>query len=156
VLTAELDLAAYYEATAQGVDGKQAANWVINEVLGRANKQGVSPEELVKPEVSNAILALLKAETISNKSAKEVLDIHLESGEAPEAIVEARGLKQVTDTGAIEAALDAIIAANPEQVEKARVNPRLAGWFTGQVLKATGGQANPAVVGQMVNAKLGL
>jgi aspartyl-tRNA(Asn)/glutamyl-tRNA(Gln) amidotransferase subunit B len=156
VLTAESDLAVYFEETAKGVDGKQAANWVINEVLGRANKQGVAPDELVKPGVSNALLAMLKADEISNKTAKEVFDIHLETGEDPASIVEARGLKQVTDTGAIEAALDALIAANPEQVEKAKANARLAGWFTGQVLKATGGKANPAVVGQMVNKKLGL
>jgi aspartyl-tRNA(Asn)/glutamyl-tRNA(Gln) amidotransferase subunit B len=113
VLTAETDLANYYEETAKGVDGKQAANWVINEVLGRANKQGVTPEELVKPEASNAILAMLKGDVISNKVAKDVLDIHLETGEAPEQIVEQRGLKQVTDTGAIEAAVDALMAANP-------------------------------------------
>ena len=156
VLTAETDLANYYEATADGVDGKQAANWVINEVLGRANKQGVSPDELVKPAAVNALLVMLKADEISNKVAKDVFDIHLETGEAPDKIVESRGLKQVTDTGAIEAAVDALMAANPGQVEKAKVNPKLAGWFTGQVLKGAGGKANPAVVGQIVAQKLGL
>ena len=88
--------------------------------------------------------------------AKDLFEIVWTEGGDPAEIAAARGMQQVTDTGAIEAALDALIAANPEQVEKAKQNAKLAGWFTGQVLKATGGKANPAVVNAMVAQKLGL
>ena len=88
--------------------------------------------------------------------AKDLFEIVYTEGGDPAAIADARGMKQVTDTGAIEKAVDEIIAANPEQVEKAKANPKLAGWFTGQVIKATGGKANPATVNALVAAKLGL
>ena len=102
------------------------------------------------------VLDLIAASTISGKIAKNVFEVLWTEGGDPAAIVEARGWTQVTDTGAIEAAVDRIIAVNPAQVEKARANPKLAGWFTGQVLKATGGKANPAAVNEMVARKLGL
>jgi aspartyl-tRNA(Asn)/glutamyl-tRNA(Gln) amidotransferase subunit B len=88
--------------------------------------------------------------------AKDLFDILWTDGGDPAEVAAARGMKQVTDTGAIEAAVDEIIAANPAQVEKAKANPKLAGWFTGQVLKATGGKANPATVNDMVARKLGI
>ena len=94
--------------------------------------------------------------TISGKIAKDLFEIIYTEGGDPEEIVEARGMKQVTDTGAIEAAVDAVIAENPAQVEKAKANPKLAGWFVGQVMKATGGKANPAAVNELVTRKLGL
>jgi aspartyl-tRNA(Asn)/glutamyl-tRNA(Gln) amidotransferase subunit B len=154
VLTAEIDLANYFEASVGKGDGKKTANWVINEVLGRANKAEKAPQDLVAPEANASILAMVASDEISTKIAKEVLEIHIETKNDPAAIVEEKCLKQVTDTSAIEAALDEIIAANPAQVEKAKQNPKLAGWFVGQVMKATGGKANPKAVNQLVAQKL--
>jgi len=156
VLTADVELARYFEESVGGGDGKRMANWVINEVLGRANKAEVTPREIVAPSANAAILGMIASDEISSKIAKDVLEIHIETKEDPVKIVEDRGMKQVTDTGAIEAAVDAIIAANPAQVEKAKQNPKLAGWFVGQTMKATGGKANPAAVNALVAAKLGL
>jgi aspartyl-tRNA(Asn)/glutamyl-tRNA(Gln) amidotransferase subunit B len=156
VLTADIDLAQYFEESVGDGDGKKTANWIINEVLGRANKAEVGPREIAAPDVNAAILAMVAREEISTKMAKDVLEIHIGSGEAPAKIVEERGMKQVSDTGAIEAAVDQIIADNPAQVEKAQGNPKLAGWFVGQVMKATGGKANPKAVNEIVQAKLGL
>ena len=157
VLTADVESAAYYEEVAQGRDGKLVANWVINELFGRLKKEDhditTSP---VSPAQLGGIVDLISSEAISGKIAKELFEIVYTTGGDPAEIVEARGMKQVTDTGAIEAAVDEIIAANPAQVEKARANPKLAGWFVGQVMKATGGKANPRAVNQIVSAKLGL
>ena len=102
------------------------------------------------------MIDLIAAGEISGRMAKDLFGILWTDGRDPAEVAAARGMKQVADTGAIEAAVDAIIAANPAQVEKARANPKLAGWITGQVIKAAGGKANPAVVGAMVAAKLGL
>ena len=157
VLTAETKAAAYFEAVAEGRDGKQAANWVINELFGRLKKEDHTIAETpVSPAQLGAILDLIAKGDISGKIAKDLFEIVYAEGGDPAEIVEARGMKQVTDTGAIEAAVDEIIAANPEQVEKAKVNPKLAGWFVGQVMKATGGKANPKAVNEIVTAKLGL
>ncbi len=156
VLTADVDLAQYFEESVAGGDGKRTANWIINEVLGRANKAELGPRQIAAPEVNAAIMAMVGKDEISSKMAKDVLEIHIETGDAPDKIVEERGMKQVSDTGAIEAAVDQIIADNPAQVEKAKVNPKLAGWFVGQVMKATGGKANPKAVNQIVAQKLGL
>ncbi len=157
VLTAELDAAAYFDAVAKGRDGKLAANWVINELFGRLKKEGV---EIADSPVSSTqlggIVDLIGAGIISGKIAKDLFEILWTEGGDPAEIVEARGMKQVTDTGAIEAAVDEIIAANPAQVEKAKANPKLAGWFVGQVMKATGGKAAPAAVNDLVMKKLGL
>jgi len=156
VLTADVDLAQYFEDSVAGGDGKRTANWIINEVLGRANKAEVPPRQIAAPEVNAAIMAMVGKDEISSKMAKDVLEIHIETGDAPDKIVDERGMKQVSDTGAIEAAVDQIIADNPAQVEKAQTNPKLAGWFVGQVMKATGGKANPKAVNQIVAQKLGL
>jgi aspartyl-tRNA(Asn)/glutamyl-tRNA(Gln) amidotransferase subunit B len=158
VLTADLDAAHYFEAVvAEAGDGKLAANWVINELFGRLKKEDHAiADSPVSPAQLGGIIRLIKAGDISGKIAKDLFEIVYTEGGDPAEIVEARGMKQVTDTGAIEAAVDEIIAANPAQVEKARANPKLAGWFVGQVMKATGGKANPAVVNQLVSAKLGL
>ena len=157
VLTAELDAAGYFEAVAQGRDGKMAANWVINELFGRLKKDSLdisgSP---VSPAQLGGIIDLIASGAISGKIAKDLFEIVYTEGGDPAQIVDARGMKQVTDTGAIEAAVDQIIAENPAQVEKAKQNPKLAGWFVGQVMKATGGKANPATVNQLVMDKLGL
>ncbi|MBM1219457.1 Asp-tRNA(Asn)/Glu-tRNA(Gln) amidotransferase subunit GatB [Ponticoccus sp. SC2-23] len=157
VLTADVDNAAFFEAAAEGTDGKLAANWVINELFGRLKKDDrtISDSPISAPRIGQ-IVRLIKSDAISGKIAKDVFEIAYTSDRDPEEIVETEGLKQVTDTGAIEAAVDEIIAANPAQVEKAKANPKLAGWFVGQVMKATGGKANPKAVNDLVTAKLGL
>lgn len=155
VLTAELDSAAYFEAVAKGRDGKLAANWVINELFGRLKKDDCDiSESPVSPAQLGSIIDLISKGEISGKIAKDVFEIAYREGGDPAQIVEARGLKQVTDTGAIEAAVDQVIADNPAQVEKAKANPKLAGWFVGQVMKATSGKANPKAVNELVAAKL--
>lgn len=155
VLTADLDSAGYFEAVAQGRDGKMAANWVINELFGRLKKDDKSiTDSPVSPAQLGAIVDLIASDAISGKIAKEVFEITYTTGRDPAEIVETEGLKQVTDTGAIETAVDEIIAANPDQVAKAQQNPKLAGWFVGQVMKATGGKANPKAVNEIVSRKL--
>ncbi|MEL7255684.1 MAG: Asp-tRNA(Asn)/Glu-tRNA(Gln) amidotransferase subunit GatB [Pseudomonadota bacterium] len=157
VLTAEAENAAYFEAAAQGRDGKLVANWVINELFGRLKKEDHEiTDSPVSPEQLGGIVDLISSDAISGKIAKDLFEIVYTEGGDPAEIVEARGMKQVTDTGAIEAAVDQIIADNPAQVEKAKVNPKLAGWFVGQVMKATGGKANPKAVNEIVSAKLGI
>ncbi|MGL5009081.1 MAG: Asp-tRNA(Asn)/Glu-tRNA(Gln) amidotransferase subunit GatB [Paracoccaceae bacterium] len=157
VLTAELEAAGFFEAVAKGRDGKQAANWVINELFGRLNKEGLSIEASpVSAAQLGGVLDLIGSGEISGKMAKDLFDILWTEGGDPAAVAAVRGMKQVTDTGAIERAVDEIIAANPDQVAKAQANPKLAGWFVGQVIKATGGKAAPAVVNEMVLRKLGL
>lgn len=156
VLTAEVENADFFEAVAQGRDGKQAANWVINDLFGRLRKEGLDiGESPVSASQLGGILDLIAKGDISGKIAKDLFEIVWTEGGDPAQIVEDRGMKQVTDMGAIEKAVDEIIAANPAQVEKARANPKLAGWFVGQVLKATGGKANPAAVNELVAKKLG-
>ncbi|SEO33976.1 aspartyl/glutamyl-tRNA(Asn/Gln) amidotransferase subunit B [Salinihabitans flavidus] len=157
VLTAEAEAAGYFEKVAAGNDGKLAANWVINELFGRLKKDECDITDCPIPaDRLGQIVKLITKGDISGKIAKDVFDIAYTSGREPEEIVETEGMKQVTDTGAIEAAVDEVIAANPAQVEKARQNPKLAGWFVGQVMKATGGKANPKAVNEIVSAKLGL
>ena len=157
VLTAELDSGAFFEDVAKGRDGKMAANWVINELFGRLNKEGkaVADSPLTAAQLGG-VLDLIGSGEISGKMAKDLFEILWTTGGDPAEVAARHGMKQVTDMGAIEAALDALIAGNPDQVAKARVNAKLAGWFTGQVLKATGGKANPAAVNALVAQKLGL
>ena len=157
VLTAETQNASYFEKVAQGRDGKVAANWVINELFGRMKKDDVTIVDCpVSPDQLGGVIDLIASGEISGKIAKDLFEIVYTAGGNPAEIVESRGMKQVTDTGAIEAAVDQIIADNPAQVEKAQQNPKLAGWFVGQVIKATSGKANPQVVNQIVAAKLAL
>ena len=156
VLTAEAEAADFFEAVARGRDGKQAANWVINDLFGRLRADDLT---LARSPVSaaqlGAILDLIASGAISGKIAKDLFEIVWSEGDDPAEIVEARGMRQVTDTGAIEAEVDRVIAENPAQVEKARTNPKLAGWFVGQVMKATGGKANPKAVNELVAQRLG-
>jgi aspartyl-tRNA(Asn)/glutamyl-tRNA(Gln) amidotransferase subunit B len=157
VLVGEKELADYFEAMAKGVDAKAAANWLNNEILGRLNKDGRSITDCpVTASANNAILKMISDQTISGKIAKDVLDIVWNEGGDPAHVVESRGLKQVTDTSAIEKAVDDVIAANPDKVEEVKAKPKLAGWFTGQVMKATGGKANPQAVNAVLKARLGL
>ena len=157
VLTAEVENAAFFEAVAKGRDGKIAANWVINELFGRLNKEGHAiSDSPISADQLGGVLDLIAKGEISGKMAKDLFEILWTEGGDPAEVAAKHGMKQVTDTGAIEAAVDEVIAANPAQVEKAKANPKLAGWFVGQVLKATGGKANPAAVNQIVAQKLGL
>jgi aspartyl-tRNA(Asn)/glutamyl-tRNA(Gln) amidotransferase subunit B len=157
VLVAERDLADYYEELAKGVDAKAAANWLNNEILGRLNRDGLSIAQApVSAAANNAIVAMISDKTISGKIAKDLLDIAWIEGGDPRAVVEARGLRQVTDTGAIDAAIEAVIAANPEKVEEVKAKPKLAAWFVGQVMKQTGGKANPAAVNAALRLRLNL
>jgi aspartyl-tRNA(Asn)/glutamyl-tRNA(Gln) amidotransferase subunit B len=165
VLVAERESAEFFEAVAKGRDGvvakprdgKVAANWVINELFGRLNKEG---KEIVQSPVSAAqlggIIDLIASGAISGKIAKDVFEIVWSEGGDPAEVVDQRGLKQVTDTGAIEAAVDAVIAANPDKVAQAKAKPQAIGWFVGQVMKATGGKANPQAVNELLKRKLGV
>ena len=157
VVVAERELADYYEELAKGVDAKAAANWLNNEILGRLNRDGLSIAQVpVSAAANNAIVMMISDHTISGKIAKDLLDIVWSEGGEPRAIVEARGLRQVTDTGAIDAAIEIVIAANPDKVEEVKVKPKLAAWFVGQVMKQTGGKANPAQVNALLKARLNL
>jgi len=157
VLVAERELADFYEELAKGVDAKAAANWLNNEILGRLNRDGLSITQVpVSADANNAIIRMIADNTISGKIAKDLLDIVWAEGGDPRAVVETRGLKQVTDTGAIDAAIEAVIAANPDKVEEVKAKPKLAGWFVGQVMKQTGGKANPAAVNAALKARLNL
>ena len=155
VLTAEVASANFFEKTAKGRDGKTAANWVINELFGRLKKDdceiGDSP---VSPDQLGGIIELIESNSISGKIAKDLFEIVYTEGGDPHELVEARGMKQVTDKAAIETAVDKIILTNPDQVAKAQANPKLAGWFVGQVMKAMGGKANPKAVNELVAKKL--
>ena len=157
VLVAERESAEFFEQVAKGRDAKLAANWVINELFGRLNKEDkLIAESPVSAAAMGSIVSLIGDGTISGKIAKDVFEIAWTEGGDPAEIVEKRGLKQVTDMGAIEAAVDKVIAANPQKVEQAKAKPSLAGWFVGQVMKETGGKANPQAVNELVTKKLGI
>jgi aspartyl-tRNA(Asn)/glutamyl-tRNA(Gln) amidotransferase subunit B len=157
VLVAERESADYFEAVAKGRDGKLAANWVINELFGRLNKKGLAIDASpVSARQLAGIVDLIAASTISGKIAKDLFEIVWTEGGDPAQIVEKRGLKQVTDTGLIEKAVDEIIAANPDKVEQVKAKPSMLGWFVGQVMKASGGKANPQAVNDILKQKLGI
>jgi aspartyl-tRNA(Asn)/glutamyl-tRNA(Gln) amidotransferase subunit B len=163
VLVAEQETARFFEAVVGATGGgnkrdpKVAANWVINELAGRLNKEGkdivASP---VKEAQLGAILDLMADGTISGKIAKDVFEIVWNEGGDPRAIVETRGLKQVTDVSALEKLVDDIIAKNPDKVGDAKTNPKAIGWFVGQVMKASGGKANPQAVNELLKSRLGI
>jgi len=157
VLVAERATADYYETVAKGRDAKAAANWVINELFGRLNKEGhditTSP---MSAEQLGAILDLIAEGTISGKIAKDLFEITWSEGGDPRAIVTARGMTQVTDTGAIEALVADVIAQNPDKAAQAKQNPKLIGWFVGQIMKSSGGKASPQAVNDLLKSKLGI
>ncbi len=163
VLVAEREMAEYFETVVKGGsagarrDPKLAANWVINELFGRLNREG---EDITTAPVSaeqlGVILDLMGDGTISGKIAKDVFEIVWTEGGDPRAIVEARGLRQVTDLGAIEKIVDDIVGKNPDKVADAKANPKAIGWFVGQAMKASGGKANPQAVNELLRKKLGL
>ena len=157
VLAAERETAAFFESVAAGRDPKTAANWVINELFGRLNSEGKNIDASpVSAAQLGSVLDLIAEGTISGKIAKDLFEIVWSEGGEPRAIVEARGMKQVTDLGAIEKVVDEIIAANPDKVAQARANEKLIGWFVGQVMKASGGKANPQAVNELLKRKLGV
>jgi aspartyl-tRNA(Asn)/glutamyl-tRNA(Gln) amidotransferase subunit B len=162
VLVSEHESADFYEAVLAALadkvrDGKLAANWVINELFGRLNKEG---RDIAASPVSaaqlGAIVDLIGEATISGKIAKDLFEIVWQEGGNPRALVEARGMKQVTDMAAIEKVVDGIIAANPDKVAQARAKPQLIAWFVGQVMKSSGGKANPQSVNDLLKSKLGI
>jgi aspartyl-tRNA(Asn)/glutamyl-tRNA(Gln) amidotransferase subunit B len=157
VLVAERETADYFEAVAKGRDAKAAANWVINELFARLNKAG---GDIAAAPVSaaqlGAILDLIADTTISGKIAKDLFEIVWNEGGDPRAIVVDRGMKQVTDVGAIEKTVDDIIAKNPDKLADAKSNPKAIGWFVGQVMKVSSGKASPQAVNEILKKKLGL
>jgi aspartyl-tRNA(Asn)/glutamyl-tRNA(Gln) amidotransferase subunit B len=156
VLVAERAIAEFFEAVAKGRDAKAAANWVVGDLFGALNKKGLGVEDSpVTAAQLGGLLDLIADGTISGRIAKDVFAEMVETGADPAAIVEKKGLRQVTDTGAIEAAVDAALAANPAQVAQYAANPKVLGFFVGQVMKATEGRANPALVNELLKKKLG-
>ena len=163
-----------YGVAAGKVDPKTIANWIINEVLGRINKDNENianenkkhsgpPRAFLTLDTSNAGLRRRmwpflqwSVRAYSRLSSPDVFEIQWREGGDPAEIVEARGIKQVTDTGAIEKAVDEILAANPDKAEQAKLKPNLLGWFVGQVMKSSGGKANPAAVNEILKKKLGI
>jgi aspartyl-tRNA(Asn)/glutamyl-tRNA(Gln) amidotransferase subunit B len=157
VLSAEREMAEYFEAASQACgDAKLASNWVTVELFGRLNKAGLGiSDSKVSAQALGGLLTLIKDGSISGKIAKDVFDEMFETGGDAADIVESKGLKQISDTGALEAIIDTLIAENPSQVEGYRGgNVKLIGWFVGQVMKQTQGQANPGMVNQLLKAKL--
>jgi aspartyl-tRNA(Asn)/glutamyl-tRNA(Gln) amidotransferase subunit B len=157
VLSAERETADFFEQAARGRDAKAAANWVINELAGRLNKEGMgigaSP---VSASQLGSILDLIAAGTISGKIAKDVFEIVWSEGGDPRTLVETRGMAQVTDLSAISAVVDEIMAKNPDKVAQVKAKPAMVGWFVGQVMKASGGKANPNAVNELLKRKLGI
>ena len=157
MLASDAERAAYFEAAAAGRDAKLVANFVTNELLSHLSKDGLEFDQSPIPASDIASLVeLIETDVISSKIAKEVFERMWAGEGAPAAIVEAQGLRQVTDTGAIEAAIDAIIAANPDKAAAVKEKPQALGWFVGQVMKATGGKANPAAVNEILRSRLGV
>jgi aspartyl-tRNA(Asn)/glutamyl-tRNA(Gln) amidotransferase subunit B len=152
VMVAERDTAEYFEAMmAAGADAKAAANWLINEYFGRLNKEGLTVSTgPLSAEANAAILRMVAENAISGKVAKDVLTIAWTEGGDPREIVERRGLKQVSDIGALEKMVEEIVAKNPDKVADAKANPKAIGWFVGQVMKASGGKANPQAVNELL------
>ena len=157
VLTADSERAEFFEAVAKGRDAKLAANWVSQELFGYLNREDLElADSPVSAKQLGELVDLISNDTISGKIAKDVFARMIDGEGDPGDIVEKHGLKQVTDTGAIEAIVDEIIAANPEQAESVKEKPKAMGWFVGQVMKASGGKANPQAVNEILKQKLGL
>jgi aspartyl-tRNA(Asn)/glutamyl-tRNA(Gln) amidotransferase subunit B len=156
VLVAERETAEYFEAmVAAGADAKAAANWLINEYFGRLNKEGLTiTTGPLAPQANAVILQMVAQKVISSKVAKDLLTIIWTEGGDPRDIVERRGLNQVSDVGALEKLVDEIVANNPDKVADAKANPKAIGWFVGQVMKASGGKANPQTVNALLKKRL--
>jgi aspartyl-tRNA(Asn)/glutamyl-tRNA(Gln) amidotransferase subunit B len=157
VLSSDVARAAYFEAAAQGRDPKLTANWVTQDLSGYLNKAGLDiTQSPVRADQLGGLVGLIADGTISGKIAKDVFARMIETGEDAAVIVEREGLRQVTDTGAIEKVIDDLMAANPDKVAEVREKPKMFGWWVGQVMKASGGKANPAAVNDLLRARLGV
>jgi len=157
VLTTDKANGDFYEVVAKGRDGKIAANWVMGELFGALNKAGLDLSDTpVSAEALGGLLDRIADDTISGKIAKQVFERMFNGEGSADDIIEAQGLKQVTDMGAIEAMVQTVIDANPDQAAKVSDNPKLVGFFVGQVMKASGGKANPQAVNKILKDKLGL
>lgn len=156
VLVAERDTALFFEQVAENRDPKAAANWVITNLFAVLNRKGVGINESpVSAGNLGKLIDLINDGTISGRLAKDVFEIMAETGDDPAEIVREKGLQQITDESAIEAAIDAVIAANPEQAAQFKAGQgKVVGWFVGQVMKATQGKANPQQVNQLLRKKL--
>src|SRR6202000_202732 len=162
VLVAERESADFFETVLakladRGRDGKLAANWVINELFGRLNKEGLTiGASQVSAVQLGGIVDLIGEGTISGKIAKDLSEIVWQEGGDPRTIVETRGMKQVTDVSAIEKVVDEIISANPDKAAQAKAKPQALGWVVGQAMKSSGGKANPQSVNDLLKSKLGI
>jgi aspartyl-tRNA(Asn)/glutamyl-tRNA(Gln) amidotransferase subunit B len=159
VLVANPHVATFYEVVAEHepANAKMAANWVINEVFGRLNKEGIEIQQSrVREWQLGALLMAIGAETISTNSAKKVFDVMWNEGGDPGEIIERLGLRQVTDASQVQIAIDVLCLQNPDKVEQAKAKPQMLGWFVGQVMKQLGGKANPQLVNDMLKSKLGI
>jgi len=158
VLVAEKEATDYFEAmVAAGAEPKAAANWLNNEYFGRLNKAGIAISAgPISPQAAGAIVQMVADKIISSRGAKDLADIVWREGGDPRVIVKSRGLTQVSDESAIEAAVAAVMAANPDKCEDVKAKPKAAAWFVGQVMKATGGKANPQTVNAILRRRLGL
>ncbi|RYY93201.1 MAG: Asp-tRNA(Asn)/Glu-tRNA(Gln) amidotransferase GatCAB subunit B, partial [Alphaproteobacteria bacterium] len=164
LLASDAEKSTYFEAVAKGRDARLAANWVTQDLLGYLNKEGLElSQSPIKADQLGGLIALIADDTISGKIAKDVFAKMIATGDAANVIVEREGLKQVTDTGAIEKVIDEVIAANPKQVQEiadqraaGHEKPKTLGWLVGQIMKASGGKANPAALNEILLKKLGL
>ena len=158
VICENKETADFFEKAAEGQDAKKVANWLMGDFFAMLNRKGISIEESpISAKQLGLLVGLIGADVISGKIAKDVFEIMAETGEDPEKIVEEKGLKQVTDTGAIEAVVDAVIAENPDNVAAYKGGKvGLMGWFVGQVMKKSGGKANPGVVNELLKTKLSM
>ena len=157
VLVADQETAAFYETVAEGRDAKLAANWMMGDFFAALNRTGRTiGDSPVSAASLGQLIDLLTDQTINGRIAKEVFEAMVETGDGPAAIVDARGLRQVTDTGAIDRAVDAVLAANPDKLAEYRGGKdKLFGFFVGQVMKAMAGKGNPALVNDALRARLG-
>ena len=156
VLCESRETAEWFEKAAHGHDAKKVANWMMGDFFAMLNEKKITLEESpISPENLGKLVDLITSNVINGKTAKDVFEIMAETGDSPDKIVEERGLKQVTDTGAIEAVIDEVIAANPDNVAAYRGGKvALMGWFVGQVMKASKGKANPGMVNELLKKKL--
>ena len=158
ILTAERENADYFETVAAGRNAKKVANWIINEVFGRLNQEGLGSLDAgpISAEQLGTVIDLIEEGTISGSMAKSLVDILWTEGGSPREIVAARGMSQVTADADIESLVDRVISEHSDQVEKAKANPKVAGFFVGQVMKLSDGKADPKKVSLFVHKKLGM
>ena len=155
VIIAEQVTAEFFEAIATNTDGKIAANLLINELFGRLNKDNLSfKENPITVKQMRELIDLIKSDRISSKGSKEIFDHIWKSGGNPAELVNELGLEQVQDTGLIEKIVDDVVKENPTQADKVKSNPKLIGWFVGQVMKKSQGKADPKIINQIVKQKL--